>query len=212
MREVTCTEIKRRRISAIIRAQDRDLAERAMQAAVEGGFRIVEITLTTPGAFDLVARFAGQRELLVGAGTVLSAEQARAAAGAGARFLVSPVFDPGMIDIAHQLGAAFIPGTFTPTEMYQAHQAGADFVKLFPSPVDVIETVTAILGPLPFLNIFPTAGVTADNVAAVLRAGAAGAGFVRALFTPQAMAARDFEAIRRQAEWIVQRAAAAGDA
>ena len=111
--------------------------------------------------------------MLVGAGTVLTVEQARAAVNAGARFLVSPVCDPVVISEAHKLGVPAIPGTFTATEMETAHRAGADFVKLFPAPADLPSYIASILAPLPHLRIYPTNGVTVDNVLDVLRAGAA---------------------------------------
>lgn len=205
----TIERIQRLRVSAIIRTKDRSLAADAMKAAVDGGFQICEFTLTTPGALELISEFSKRDELLIGAGTVLTPEQATAARDAGARYAVSPVCDPDVIHTARELGLAVIPGTFTPTEMIQAHRAGADFVKLFPAPANVAESVTAILGPLPFLKIFPTAGVDADNFLAVLRAGAAGVGFVRSLFDPSDLAERRFDRIKRRAAEIIQRAESA---
>lgn len=204
-REHVVAEIQRRRISAIVRTADQQLARDAMKAAVAGGFRTVEFTLTTPGALDLISEFSENPDLLVGAGTVVSTDLARQAVDAGAKFLVSPVCDPDVIATAHSLDVAAIPGTFTPNEMLAAHRAGADFVKLFPAPADVVEYVTAILGPLPQLRIFPTAGVTIDNIVPVLRAGAVGAGFVRSLFDPDFMSTKDFAAIERRAADIVKR-------
>src|SRR5438105_2249196 len=154
-RAATLESIRRHRVSAIIRTHDQQLANDAMQAAIAGGFRIVEFTLTTPGALELVSRFAGQPELVVGAGTVLSVPDAEAAVKAGARFLVSPVCDSDIIAAAIRLDVVSIPGAFTPTEMLAAHRAGADLVKLFPAPASVPEYVRAVLGPLPFLKIFP---------------------------------------------------------
>jgi Entner-Doudoroff aldolase len=206
-RSQTLEAIGRHRISAIIRTNDSQRAENAMRAAVEGGFRIVEFTLTTPGALDLVASFAKRRDLIVGAGTVLTVEDAEAAVSAGARFLVSPVCDPAIIAAAGRFGVVSIPGAFTPTEMLAAHRAGADIVKLFPAPANVAEYVRAVLGPLPHLKIFPTAGVTVDNVVEVLRAGAFGAGFVRALFDPEDLDRRDFRAVEQRARRIVASAA-----
>lgn len=198
-------EIQKRRLSAIIRTTDETLACDAMSAAVRGGFRVTEFTLTTPNALRLIERFAANDDLLVGAGTVLTVEQARDAVRAGACFLVSPVFDPVIMGIAAELGVACIPGTFTPTEMLTAHRAGADFMKLFPAPADVIDYITAILAPLPELRIFPTAGVSTANCVEVLKAGAAGVGFVRNLFEPRWMAERDYGAIERRAAEIVGR-------
>lgn len=197
--------ILQRRVSAILRTHDQSLARNAMSAAVAGGFRMIEFTLTIPGAPALIAEFAKQRDLLVGAGTVLTIDDARRAVEAGAQFLVSPVCDPAVIAEARRLGVAAIPGTFTPTEMLEAHRAGAAFVKLFPSPHDVAGYVSAVLGPLPFLRIFPTAGVTPDNFVDVLQAGAAGVGFVKSLFHPEDMRAGAFASIERRAHNIMSK-------
>lgn len=204
-REQTRERILQRRVSAILRTDDQSVAREAMKAAIAGGFRMVEFTLTIPGALELIREFASQSDLLIGAGTVLSSQQAHQAVEAGARFLVSPVCDPEVIAEAAELGVVSIPGTYTPTEMLTAHRCGADFVKLFPAPHDAAQIVGAILGPMPFLRIFPTAGVTAENFISVLRAGAAGVGFVASLFAPQDMAGRDYGAIERRAAEIITR-------
>lgn len=199
----TVERILERRVSAILRTHDRSLARNAMSAAVAGGFQMIEFTLTIPGALELVAEFAQKRDLLVGAGTVLTVDDARRAVESGARFLVSPVCDPAIIAEARRLGVAAIPGTFTPTEMLHAHSAGADFVKLFPAPHDVAGHVGAVLGPMPFLRIFPTAGVTPENFVEVLRAGAAGVGFVKSLFVSEDMNETAFARIERRARDII---------
>ncbi len=207
-KETTIQGILARRVSAIIRTSDQALARGAMNAAVAGGMRIVEFTLTTPGALDLITEFRENRDLLVGAGTVLTVEDARNAVQAGAHFLVSPVCDVEIIRLAGQLAVPIIPGTSTPTEMLAAHRAGADFVKLFPAPAGDCPTfVAAVLGPLPMLRIFPTAGISLENFVDVLRAGAVGVGFVRPLFDPDAMSRRDYGAIERRAADIMQRLA-----
>ena len=206
-RQEVLAEIQRRRVGAIIRTDDAALASEAMRAVVAGGFRMVEFTLTTPDALGMISEFARDPDLLVGAGTVMSPQEARDAVSAGAAFLVSPVCDPEVIAEARRLDVVSIPGTFTPSEMMTAHRCGADLVKLFPSPGDVAEYVTSILGPLPFLRIFPTAGVTPQNFVDVLRAGAAGVGFVRSLFDPVDLARRDFAAIQHRAAGIIERLA-----
>ncbi len=176
-----------------------------MAAAVRGGFTMIEFTLSIPGALGLVAEFAEDERLLVGVGTVLDRDQARASVAAGARFLVSPVMDPEVIAEAAALAVPCIPGTYTPTEMLEAHRAGADFVKLFPAPADIAKYITQIRGPMPFLQIFPTAGVTRDNFVEILRAGAAGVGFVSSLFHADELAARNFTAIEQRAASICAR-------
>lgn len=176
-----------------------------MTAAVDGGFRTAEFTLTTPGALELISRFAERPELLVGAGTVLTVPQAREAVSAGAKFLVSPILDAEIVAEARRLDVPMIPGTFTPTEMETAHRLGADFCKLFPAAPGGPDYVRAILAPLPHLHIFPTAGVTVENFTDFLDAGCVGVGFVAALFAPEDLARRDFAAIRRRAESITRR-------
>ncbi len=199
MRAETLATILAERASAIIRTGDRQLADDAMGAAVRGGFRVVEFTLTTPGALELIHAYSKKPGLLVGAGTVLTPQQAEQARAAGARFLVSPVCDAEVIAMAHKYDCVAIPGTATPTEMQAAHRAGAEFCKLFPAPADVPGFVRATLGPLPHLRIFPTNGVGLANAAEVLRAGAAGVGFVAPLFDPKLMAARDLDGIEQRA-------------
>ena len=193
-----------RKISAIVRTDDQSVAEQAMAAAVEGGFRVIEFTLNTPGALELITQFRSMDEsLLVGAGTVMTPQAAKEAVNAGAQFIVSPVCDPAVIREVGEMGVVSIPGTQTPTEMQNAHEAGADFVKLFPAPTNVAEYIRYILGPQPHLKIFPTSGVNLDNMLEVLEAGAAGVGFVGPLFDLQSMRNRNFDDIRERAEKIV---------
>jgi 2-dehydro-3-deoxyphosphogluconate aldolase/(4S)-4-hydroxy-2-oxoglutarate aldolase len=190
----------KQRASAIVRTPTQDQARRAMHAAVRGGFRICEFTLTIPGAIELVREFAASRELIIGAGTVLTVEQARAAVDAGAVFLVSPVVDPAVIQEAERLGVAMMPGCATPTEMLTAHRAGAVLQKLFPAPGTGPAFVAQTLGPLPFLRIVPTSGVTLENAQAYLRAGSHAVGFVNALFDPADISAGRYEAIEARAK------------
>lgn len=193
---------RQRRASAIIRTNSTDAARRAMDAAVRGGFTVCEFTMSVPGALDLVSEFRARAEgLIVGVGTVLTPEEARRAAAAGAQFLVSPVVDEQVIAEAGRLGVAMMPGCATPTEMLRAHRAGAGLQKLFPSlpgshgPTWVAQT----LAPLPMLRIVPTSGVTIENAGDFLRAGAWALGFVNALFDPSDVRAGRWEAIESRA-------------
>ena len=196
----------RERASAILRTDDRAAAAAAMDAAVAGGFRVVEFTLTIPDAYGLIAEFARRPDLVVGAGTVLEVEEARRAVEAGARFLVSPVTDEAVIAAARALGVAAMPGAHTPTEMLRAHRAGAPLVKLFPAPAGGPVWLRSALAPLPFLKVVPTNGVDADNVGAWLAAGAWAAGFTAPLFDPAEMAARRWDRIAERARTILERA------
>ena len=206
-REHIKSELLKTKISAIIRTDDHKVAEQAMQAAVSGGFRVVEFTLTTPGSLNLITQFRENDDLIVGAGTVMSPTFVQEAVDAGAQFLVSPVCDVDVIQEAEKLDVVSIPGTFTATEMESAHRAGADFVKLFPAPENVAEYIRFILAPLPHLKIFPTSGVNLDNMLDVLQAGAAGTGFVRPLFNPEMIRNKNYDGIRQRAEAIVERLA-----
>lgn len=187
------------RASAILRTPIESAAAPAMRAAIDAGFRIVEFTLTTPGAFDRISEFAADDSLMVGAGTVLTTDDAKRAVDAGASFLVSPITDPEVIGTAVSLGVPMIPGTYTPTDMLTAHRAGAAYQKLFPLPASPEAYIRACLGPMPFLKIVPTSGVTPDNAASLLRAGAHAVGFVACLFDPADMDAERWSAIRGRA-------------
>jgi Entner-Doudoroff aldolase len=191
------------RASAILRCPSGEAAGPAMEAAVRGGFRIVEFTLTIPGALDRVEEFSARPDLIVGAGTVLTAEDAHAAVRRGARFLVSPVMDPEVIGTARALGVASIPGCHTPTEMFAAYRAGAPLQKLFPAPGTGPAFVQSCLGPLPFLRIVPTNGIDAANARAWLDAGAFAVGFTTALFDPVELAAGRFDRIEERARALL---------
>lgn len=197
-------QFKSTRASAILRTHDDQLAREAMEAAVDGGFRIVEFTLSIPNAFGLIEEFAARDELIVGAGTVLTVEDARAAVKAGASFLVSPVVDEAVIQEAASLGVAAMPGCATPTEMLRAHRAGAQLQKLFPEQGVGPAWIKQILGPLPFLNVVPTAGTSLANAAEYLQAGAAAVGFVNTLFNPTDIVNHDWKAITQRAAKMLQ--------
>jgi 2-dehydro-3-deoxyphosphogluconate aldolase/(4S)-4-hydroxy-2-oxoglutarate aldolase len=191
------------RASAILRCPSREAAASAMEAAVRGGFRIIEFTLTIPGALDLVEEFARREELIVGAGTVLTTDEARAAVKRGARFLVSPVMDPEVIAAGLAAGVAVIPGCHTPTEMLAAHRAGAPLQKLFPAPGIGPAYVRACLGPLPFLKLVPTHGIDAANARAWLDAGAFALGFTQALFDAEEIKAGRFDRVEERARALL---------
>ena len=201
--------LKTSRASAILRTGTAKAARPAMEAAVRAGFKVIEFTLTTPGAIELIAEFSRKKNLVVGAGTVLSVDEARAAVGAGARFLVSPVVDEAVIKEALVLGVLAMPGTHTPTEMLKAHQAGAQLQKLFPAPGTGPAYVRACLGPLPFLRIVPTNGVDEGNAAVYLEAGAYAVGFTDALFNPGDIEAERFDRIEERGRKLLRAAAKA---
>ena len=189
----------RTKASAILRTNNQEKAARAMEAAIRGGFSIIEFTLTVPGVFDLVRDFSRREDLIVGTGTVMDVEQAQQSVEAGARFLVSPVVDEAVISAANELGVASMPGTHTPTEMLTAHRAGAQLCKLFPCPHGGPDWVRSVLGPMPFLKIVPTNGVDQNNAGDWIAAGAFATGFVAPLFAPDDIAAGRWDAIEERA-------------
>jgi 2-dehydro-3-deoxyphosphogluconate aldolase / (4S)-4-hydroxy-2-oxoglutarate aldolase len=192
--------LSQEKASAIIRTSNQKIAASAMEAAVRGGFRIVEFTLTVPGALELISDFSKRDGLVVGAGTVLTVEDARKSVDAGARFLVSPVYDEVVIKEATNLDVASMPGTSTPTEMLLAHRAGAQLQKLFPAPANGPAFVSSVLAPLPFLKIVPTNGIDENNAADYLKAGAFAVGFVKALFDPDDLRNERYDRIEQLAK------------
>ena len=191
--------LAREKASAILRTDDQEKAALAMEAAVRGGFRIIEFTLTIPGVYDLVREFSRREGLVVGTGTVMDEVEARHSVAAGARFLVSPVVDEGVIAAARELRVASMPGCATPTEMLRAHRAGADLCKLFPAPAGGPAWVRSVRGPMPYLRIVPTNGVDEHNAGDWIAAGAFGVGFVATLFDPADLAAGNWDAIEARA-------------
>ncbi len=193
--EAFVEQFGRLKASAILRTNDQQKAALAMEAAIRGGFRIIEFTLTIPGAYELVQEYSRREGLIVGTGTVMTPEEARLSVEAGAQFIVSPVMDKAVIHAATDLGVASMPGTHTPTEMLQAQRAGAQLCKLFPAPHGGPAWVRAVLGPMPDLKIVPTNGVDEHNAAEWIAAGAYAVGYVATLFVPHDIARGDWDAI-----------------
>lgn len=157
----------------------------ACRAAVKGGLSVLEITLTTPGALEAIEVMAKQPGVIAGGGTVLTPEDARRVAAAGGRFALSPVFDAAVVDEAHRLGLLAVPGTSTPTEILAAHRHGVRLVKVFPAAaLGGAAYIRAVRGPLPGIPLVPTNGVTAENVADYLQAGAVAVGVGGDVFPP----------------------------
>ena len=192
------------RASAILRTNDEAVARNAMSAAVRGG--IIEFTMSIPNAAGLIREFSANQQLVVGAGTILTCDEADEVIDAGARFVVSPVVDVEVIQHCVKRQVACMPGCSTPTEMLTAFQAGAALQKLFPQAGTGPQFVKHCKGPLPFLNIVPTSGVTSENVAEYLACGAHAVGFVASLFTPDDLNSGNFEAIEDRARQALEAA------
>jgi Entner-Doudoroff aldolase len=198
------------RAVAIIRTDSQEVAAAAMDAAVRGGFRVIEFTLGCPGAYDLVREFKQRDEdLLIGVGTVLEVSDVERSLEAGAEFVVSPTTDEAVIRATVEAGAVAVPGGYTSTELHAAHRAGAQLQKLFPAPALGPAYARMVLGPLPFLRLVPTSGVTPDNAADWLDAGVFAVGFVASLFDTDDLKERRYDAIELRARQCLASVAAA---
>ena len=160
-------------VVAVVRARKAVDLRPAAHALVAGGVPYVEITLTTPGATDTIRMLTDVAGCVVGAGTVLDVATARAVIAAGARFVVSPVFDVHVHVCCKEREVPYIPGALTPTEILAAHKAGVELIKLFPASAVGPSYIRDILAPLPAVRLIPSGGVTLDNAGDWIRAGAA---------------------------------------
>jgi 2-dehydro-3-deoxyphosphogluconate aldolase/(4S)-4-hydroxy-2-oxoglutarate aldolase len=205
-REELVKRIERGTLVPVVRAPTADLAVKAVEAILEGGISTFEITLTVPGAVqvieNLVKRF-GSRAL-IGAGTVLSAEQAAACIDVGAQFIVSPGFDAATVELVLRRGLPCMPGALTPTEVITAWKAGVDMVKIFPcSAMGGAKYLKALKGPLPQVKMLPTGGVNATTAHEYLAAGAAALGIGSELVDATALAAGKLDVITARAKELV---------
>ncbi|MEO7348469.1 MAG: bifunctional 4-hydroxy-2-oxoglutarate aldolase/2-dehydro-3-deoxy-phosphogluconate aldolase [Terrimesophilobacter sp.] len=167
------------RIVAIVREKTEDDAKREAKRLVEAGLRVIEVSLSTPNALGVVRwlnETLPKEGTFFGAGTVLNTDDVKRAAQAGARFIVSPVFSPEMIDASKELHLVSILGAFTPNECLAATSAGADFVKLFPASLWDPSGVRNVMQALPILRLIPTGGVRLNDAAEWMAAGAVAVG------------------------------------
>ena len=167
--------IRETRIIPVVRTKSLEEAKATVEAVLAGGITVLEITMTTPGAIDLIdecARKYGD-EAIVGAGTVTDAEIARKCFDAGAKFIVSPIFDEHTVAFCNENELVIMPGALTPTEIFNAHKRGADVVKVFPvSSMGGVSHLKAIKSVFPEIEIVPTGGVSLENFDEYLNAGA----------------------------------------
>ena len=193
-------------VVAVVRASGSEQLLDVAKALCAGGVDCIEITLTTPNALEVIANC--RREMdgkaFIGAGSVLNAEMTKQVIEAGAQYVVSPIFDPGVIATSHQAGLPVVPGAFTPTEILNATNAGADMVKVFPAGMFGPKFFKAVLAPMPHLKLTPTGGVDLDTAANWIAAGAQTLGVGSALVTKAALAEGNFAEIERLAGEFVR--------
>jgi 2-dehydro-3-deoxyphosphogluconate aldolase/(4S)-4-hydroxy-2-oxoglutarate aldolase len=188
-------------VVAIVRVASAQEAVEVCMAIAKGGVKPIEVTMTVPGAVDAIKEFksAVKDEVLVGAGTVLDPETARAVILAGAEFVVSPTLNLEVIEICRRYSKIVVPGTFTPTEILTAWEAGADIVKVFPATVGGPTYLRDIMGPLPQIRLMPTGGVNLENTPDFIRAGAVAVAAGTSLVDKKAVSAKNYDLITETA-------------
>ena len=206
-KQETIQQIRDSGVVAVMRGADADAVVDIAEALAQGGVTALELTADTPGVMDLIEEVVdalADTDVIVGVGTVLDEETARAAILAGAEFVVSPSFHEDVIETCNRYGVPVAPGVATPTEAVEAYQAGADMVKLFPASALGPDYLSGIKGPLGQIPIMPTGGVGPDNAGDFIEAGAECVGAGSSLVDSEAVENGDFELITANAEAMVQ--------
>ncbi|WP_165227506.1 bifunctional 4-hydroxy-2-oxoglutarate aldolase/2-dehydro-3-deoxy-phosphogluconate aldolase [Aquisphaera insulae] len=205
-RDATLKRILDGGIVAVVRSESSESLVQVVKALADGGVTAAEITFTVPDAIEVIRRV--RREVgdavVLGAGTVLDPETARAALLAGAEYIVSPIVNLDVIRLCRRYDKVVMPGAFTPTEVVAAWEAGADVVKVFPADVGGPPYLKALRGPLPQVRLMPTGGVDLNTAESFLKTGACCLGVGGSLVEPKAVAAGDFARIRDLAAQYVE--------
>jgi len=188
-------------VVAIMRANSSDQLLGAAKAVLAGGVEAIEVTMTTPGALDVIRQATSQfgKDVLFGVGSVLDAETARVAILAGAQFVVCPTFKLETVELCKRYSIPVVPGAYTPTEILTAWEAGANAVKVFPASVSGPAYIKAIKGPLPQISLSAVGGVTVENTADFFRAGVDFVGVGGELVNQKLLDASDFAEITGRA-------------
>lgn len=200
-RQETLKKIEDSGVIAVIRLSDVKKLEKIIESLAKGGMSALEITMTTPGALDIMKELSQNNTsgFLIGAGTVLDPETARMAIVAGAEFIVGPVLNIDVIKMAHRYDKVVIPGAFTPTEILNAWDHGADIVKVFPATAVGPKYFKDVMGPLPQVKLTPTGGVSLDNASEFIKAGACCLGVGSALLDKKMIAGSDWDGLAEKA-------------
>ena len=191
-------------VVAVVRMPDSDRLIRVVDAIREGGVTAIEITMTTPNALKVIEEVAHRMGDVVeiGVGSVLDAETVHRAVDAGARYVVSPIFKPSLIEASHERGVPVMPGAFSPTEIQTATEMDADVIKVFPADIVGMPFFKAVLAPLPHLKLMPTGGVSLTNAGDWIRAGAVAVGVGSALLDKQAILEGDYGKLTENARTL----------
>jgi 2-dehydro-3-deoxyphosphogluconate aldolase/(4S)-4-hydroxy-2-oxoglutarate aldolase len=206
IRPLALTALEEHRLVAVIRAATPEAALGAAFAVADGGLPLLEITFTVPDATRVMREVAKRDGVILGAGTVLTAAQAKAALDAGARFIIAPNFSAEVARVALDAGAMYCPGAYTTSEIITAHTAGAHVIKVYPVGVaGGPDYIRVIRDPLPNVPMLAAGGTNLDNLAGFFAAGCVGIGLGAALADPALALAGDFAQITRRARAFVAR-------
>ena len=179
-KEEVILKMKKDCLVAVVRAENKEQGEKIIDAIIAGGINFIEITMTVPGAVDIIKamcdKYADNKEVVIGAGTVLDPETARAVILAGAAYVVSPGLNVETIKLCNRYRAPMLPGVMTPTEAITALEAGCDVIKIFPGNLVGPSAISSFKGPLPQAEFMPSGGVDVPNVADWIKAGACAVG------------------------------------
>jgi 2-dehydro-3-deoxyphosphogluconate aldolase/(4S)-4-hydroxy-2-oxoglutarate aldolase len=205
-RKIILQKIFSESVIAVIRINESKKLPKIAEAIYKGGISHIEITMTTPNALRLIEELGNSMGdfIKVGVGSVLNSETACAAINAGARFVVSPIFKPEIIQSVHKHDIPAIPGAFSPTEILQAHEQGADVVKVFPADVLSMDFIKAIKAPIPDLKLMPTGGVTLNNAGDWIKAGACAVAIGSALLDKNAIAEEKYNVLTENAKILCE--------
>ena len=179
-------------VVSIIRMKEADKVSKVIAALKDGGLSAIEITLGTPKALQLIEAYSGQKDMIIGVGSVLDAASARLAILSGAKFIVTPVSKQEIIAMAHRYDVPVFSGAFSPGEILTAFEWGADVIKVFPADTLGMSYFKAVKAPMPQLQLMPTGGVTIENAGEWIKAGACAVGIGSALTDKKAIAAENY--------------------
>jgi len=194
-------------VVAVLRGTQADKMVKIAQALLAGGVKALEITLDNPAALDIIKELSVElkdTEAIVGAGTVLDGETARAAILAGSEFVFCPTLNQEVIKVCNRYGKVVIPGVLTPTEMISAYEAGADLVKVFPAGVMGAKYIKSVKGPLSHIPIITTGGINLDNAGDFIKAGATAIGAGGSLIDKEAIAQENYQLLTKKAKEFVK--------
>ncbi len=205
MENKTLKTIFENKAVAVIRMNDSAKLIKVAEAIYKGGVQSVEITMTVPGALKIIeeaSKTVGDF-INIGVGSVLNRQTANDAISAGAKYVVSPVFKPEIVQEAKKHNIPVMPGAFSPTEILTAFEAGADVVKVFPADIVGMAFFKGVLAPMPHLKLMPTGGVSLTNAGDWIKAGACAVGVGSALLDKKAIAEENYSLLTQNAEKLI---------